>query len=106
MPLPNLNALPPQSPVSKRLSPEVQKQIRDLLETERKLKAQLAIKDAAFWMCNCTKTKDEQDTAHPYKPFPLLPYLPYVIDVFNYEPIVWLEKSRTMMCSWIVSAWA
>jgi hypothetical protein len=70
------------------------------------LKAQLAIQNKAFWMTNCTKTEDEQDRENPYKPFPNLPYLAPLLDVLDNEEIIFLEKSRTMLCSWIVSAWA
>jgi hypothetical protein len=77
-----------------------------MVATEQALRAELAVRDKLFWLQQCTNTKDEQDTANPYKPFPPLPYFKYVLDVLDYEPIVFLEKSRTMMCSWIVSGWA
>lgn len=57
-------------------------------------------------MTEATKTRDEQDQQNPYKPFPHLPYLPPLLSVLDNEPIVFIEKSRTMMASWIVAAWA
>ena len=70
------------------------------------MRCALSIKSAYFWITNCTKTKDEQDIAHPFKPFPSEKYLQPLLDLFDNEPIVWLEKSRTMLASWLVSAWA
>ena len=66
----------------------------------------MAARDLLFWMTECTETRDDQDKVAPYKPFPQLPYLPHVIDYLNHEPITFIEKSRTMMASWIVAAWA
>lgn len=57
-------------------------------------------------MTECTETRDDQDKVNPYKPFPRLPYLAPLLDVLDHEPVVFLEKSRTMMASWIVAAWA
>jgi hypothetical protein len=57
-------------------------------------------------MTECTATRDDQDKVSPYKPFPPLPYLIPMLAVLNNEPIVFWEKSRTMMASWIVAAWA
>lgn len=56
-------------------------------------------------MRDCTRTRDEQDLVNPYKPFPDDPYFPYILDVLKYEPVVFLEKSRTMLMSWCVSAY-
>ena len=103
---PNWNDSPKPSPGSRPLSGQEQQQLRDLLATEQRLKSQLAVQDAHFWLTECTRTRDEQDKVDPYKPFPRLPYLPFMLDVLNHEPIVFIEKSRTMMCSWIVSGWA
>ncbi len=76
-----------------------------LLDQEQRLKAALAIKDTYFWMTEGTKTEDNQDPI-PFKPFPQLPYLRPLLDVMDREPIVFVEKSRTMMMSWTASAWA
>lgn len=69
--------------------------------------ARRAIRDPWFWMSRCTKTKDEQDLANPYKPFPEnWPYFQPILMALENEPVLFLEKSRTVMASWLVSAWA
>ena len=71
------------------------------------LKAIKATKDCYFWLTHCTETKDEQDkTGNPYKPFPSKPYIRPLIDVLDHEPVILIEKSRTMMATWTVAAWA
>ncbi len=62
-----------------------------------------AEKDAYYWLTECTKTQDEQDSRNPYKPFPKRRYLKHVIDVLQHEPIVYIYKSRTMLGSWTCS---
>lgn len=59
-------------------------------------------------MQNCTKTVDEQagTGVKAFRPFPDRPYFAPLIDVLLHERVVFIEKSRTMMCSWIVSALA
>jgi len=54
-----------------------------------------------------TKTRDEQDTANPYKPFPDKKYIRAVFEFLDEWPgrLKVVEKSRTMMGSWSVSAW-
>lgn len=58
-----------------------------------------------FWMLNATATKDEQDD-NPYKPFPKRPYIQPLVESFEYESVQFVEKSRTMMGSWTMAAWA
>lgn len=79
-----------------------------LEETELELMARLGEQDPLFWMQKCTKTVDEQaDTGvKAYRPFPERPYFRPLIDLLLDERVVFIEKSRTMMCSWIVSALA
>lgn len=84
--------------------------------------------DPYYWLTSLTKTKDEQavknavryanehhcsfqeavqqlgEEANPYKPFPDREYLRWVIEALKAEPILFVEKSRTMMLSWVVSA--
>lgn len=68
--------------------------------------ARLAEVDKWFWLTRCTKTVDEQDTVNPYKPFPEDEYLRLYLELLDYEPVLFAEKSRTMMCSWATSAHA
>lgn len=70
------------------------------------LKAAKAQTDCYYWLMECTKTRDEQDSVNPYKPFPNKPYIKHLLDVLDHEPVVLIEKSRTMMASWTVAAWA
>lgn len=64
-----------------------------------------ALQDKWFWLTRCTKTVDEQDQENPYKPFPDKDYLRLTLDVYEHEPIVIVEKSRTMLCSWLTSGY-
>lgn len=49
---------------------------------------------------NATKTLDEQDPKNPFKPFPDREYFTVLHKLWIREPIVFVEKSRTMMASW------
>lgn len=64
------------------------------------------LRDPFFWLTELTKTKDEQDLDDPYKPFPKKEYIRLLLELFDAEPVTFLEKSRTMLCSWMVSGWA
>jgi len=44
------------------------------------------------------------ERANPYKPFPKKEYLRWVISAMEAEDVLFIEKSRTMMMSWVVSA--
>ena len=70
------------------------------------MRALLSIKSVYYWITHCTRTKDEQDIPNPYKPFPAELYIQPLLELLDNEPVVWIEKSRTMLASWIVSAWA
>ena len=58
------------------------------------------IVDSLFWMQCVTKTKDEQDQTNPFKHFPRYPYFTALHNVWLKEPVLFIEKSRTMMVSW------
>jgi hypothetical protein len=47
-----------------------------------------------------TKTRDDQDQLNPYKPFPKREYIEALHKVWLAERFMFVEKSRTMMCSW------
>ena len=51
-----------------------------------------------------TKTRDDQDPLNPYKPFPKREYLEALHKVWLKEPFLFVEKSRTMLCSWWAAA--
>jgi hypothetical protein len=58
------------------------------------------IVNALYWMRHHTKTRDEQDSQHPHKPFPDYPYLDVIHKMWEKEPFLFIEKSRTMLISW------
>jgi hypothetical protein len=80
---------------------ELQKAVKENPELAQDvLKLRKAISDSLYWMKNFTKTRDEQDPDHPYKPFPDREYFKVLHDLAAREPILFVEKSRTMMASW------
>lgn len=52
------------------------------------------------WMQHHTRTRDDQDPNQSYKPFPKRDYLRALHKIWIAEPFLFIEKSRTMMCSW------
>lgn len=75
------------------------------LQLKRELSLRYAVKDCWYWLRNCTKTEDEQNSENPLKPFPDRAYFQYILDVLNHEPVVFIEKSRTMLLTWILSGY-
>jgi hypothetical protein len=63
------------------------------------------IMNSLYWMWNHTRTRDDQDPIQSYKPFPAdRPYLKVLHKIWIAEPITFIEKSRTMLCSWWAAA--
>jgi hypothetical protein len=56
--------------------------------------------DPLYYLQNQTRTKDEQDKEHPYKPFPPYKYFEMLYAAWLAEPVLLIEKSRTMMLTW------
>jgi hypothetical protein len=79
-----------------------QLQEAELLKLE--LMTRKALSDPWYWLTECTKTVDEQDPENPYKPFPKDEYIRLYLEVLKYEPVLFCEKSRTMMASWTTAA--
>ncbi len=52
------------------------------------------------WMRKFTRTKDEQDPLNPYKRFPNWPYFDALHAAWEAEPVLFVEKSRTMLLTW------
>lgn len=79
-----------------------------LLEAASERMARRALEDKWFWLTQCTRTKDEQenDPLNRFKPFPDWEFIPHILEALDHEKVVFIEKSRTMMQSWTVSAWA
>lgn len=85
----------------------MERDLRHLQNLESEARSRLALQDRYYWLTECTRTKDEQDlSGNPFKPFPRRPYIQPVLEALDNEPIIFLEKSRTMMASWTVSGWA
>ena len=80
----------------------LQQELARKLKLEEALRAQQALEDPWFWLTECTRTMDEQDKEHPFKPFPKKRYL-HALNKFFLSPQLGKKqvlKSRTMMCSW------
>lgn len=69
-------------------------------ERERARRPMRAQASPLWWMRHATRTMDEQDHANPYKPLPNYEYFDRLYDLWLAEPILFLEKSRTMMQTW------
>jgi hypothetical protein len=69
-------------------------------ELERRNLMRRCTKDPLYYLQNHTRAKDEQDKEHPYKPFPHYDYFEMLYAAWLAEPILLIEKSRTMMLTW------
>jgi hypothetical protein len=63
------------------------------------------VADPLVWLQNHTQTKDshwrENGASSPYRPFPDKPHFRIVMEAFQQEPVLFIEKSRDMMLSWL-----
>jgi hypothetical protein len=63
------------------------------------------VADPLTWLQNYTKTKDshwqEAGAPGPCRPFPDKPYFRPLVNSFQEEPVLFIEKSRDMMLSWL-----
>lgn len=63
------------------------------------------VRDPLNWLQHHTKTKDshwrEVGAETPYRPFPDKPYFRPIVDAFQNEDVIFIEKSRDLMISWI-----
>jgi hypothetical protein len=68
-----------------------------------------ALADPLIWAQKYTQTYNEhwveENRPSAYEPFPDLPYLGPLFDVLQAERIIWIEKSRDMMVSWVCVAY-
>ena len=62
--------------------------------------------DPLIWLQHYTKTKDshwrEHGASSAYRPFPDKPYFRPIVEAFHAEPVLFIEKSRDMMISWLM----
>lgn len=63
------------------------------------------VADPLTWLQKYTQTKDshwrEAGASSPYRPFPDKPYFRPIMEMLRQEPVVFIEKSRDMMVSWL-----
>jgi len=75
---------------------EVDKKVERIRET---------VADPLIWLQKHTQTKDshwrEAKAPSPYRPFPEKLYFGALVEGFLKEPVLFLEKSRDMMISWL-----
>jgi len=78
-----------------------------IIKPEDAAKIQAMVADPLIWMQQYTKTKDshwrEHGASGPYRPFPDKPYFRPIVEDFQTEPILFIEKSRDMMISWLIT---
>ncbi len=64
-----------------------------------------AIASPLKWLKRHTRTRDshwrEAGAKSPHRPFPDKPYFGPLIDIFQANPVIFVEKSRDMMLSWL-----
>jgi hypothetical protein len=63
------------------------------------------VRDPLTWLQQYTETHDphwrEAGAKTPFRPFPDKPYFRPVVEAFQAEPILFIEKSRDLMLSWL-----
>lgn len=68
-----------------------------------------ATRNPYVWATQHTETYNEhwieEGRPSPYEPFPSWPYIGDLFDVLESERIVWIEKSRDLMISWVCVAY-
>jgi hypothetical protein len=67
--------------------------------------ARKMVSDPLTWMQRYSKTKDSHWREHgadsPYRHFPDKPYFRLLMEAFQTDPVMFVEKSRDMMLSWL-----
>lgn len=91
-----------------QLAKEQEKLAADTMR-EKSGRVQSAMAHPYTWATEFTETYDEHWSSNgrssPYGPFPRSPYMQPLFEVLMREPIVFCEKSRTMMLSWACVAY-
>lgn len=59
-----------------------------------------------YWLTRGTSTEDEQDPKNPIKPFPPRDYFQIILSGLADESVFFVEKSRTMMLTWLVTGFS
>lgn len=88
----------------KSLPPRAKKLLREAAVNER------CKRDPLYWLQNWTETFDEKwrekGLLPPYRPFPRMPYFPFLFQLFQTERRLLVAKSRDMMISWAAVGFA
>jgi hypothetical protein len=84
----------------------VQQRFKEVHASDQTTKnVQRMLADALIWMQKYTRTKDshwrEAGAHSPYRPFPDKPYFRPIMETFYEQPVLFIEKSRDMMLSWL-----
>jgi hypothetical protein len=73
------------------------------------LRVEQATRDTVTWTRYHTKTYNEhwqeEGCPSPYEPFPKHEYFEILQDIFDLQPVTWIEKSRDVMVSWFCVAY-
>ena len=73
------------------------------------LRVREATSDPFVWATEYTETYNEHWTEEgrplPYEPFPAHPYIAELFALMEFNRILWIEKSRDMMISWVCMAY-
>jgi hypothetical protein len=85
-------------------SPEERLLLQRAQQIAAELKARKAVKDNFFWLTEATRTVDEQSET-PFKPFPKWQCIKSLLEVLDNEPVILIEKSRSVLGSWTVAGW-
>lgn len=71
------------------------------------IESRKCIRSNYYWLTRGTHTEDEQALpGQAIKPFPQRDYFPPILKMMRDEPITYIEKSRTMMMTWLASGFA
>ena len=90
---------------TEREAKEFERQEQGRAAQEEKERVQAMVADPLSWLQLHTQTKDshwrEAGASSAYRPFPEKPYFRPIVETFQAEPVVFIEKSRDMMLSWL-----
>lgn len=71
------------------------------LRIREELHVRRCIASDYYWLTEGTATEDEQNVEDPVRPFPKREYFKLILKVLAEEPTIFIEKSRTMMMTWL-----
>lgn len=70
---------------------------------EQELEWRKCSRDPKHFLTKYAKTADPLDKERPNKPFPDIPYLWWLLDYLQIEPLVAIPKSRRVLATWLVT---